>query len=287
VGRIGSALTGVELLTTDDEHQAFAIARRLEELNTERQGLDRRTLDQARRQLDALDLDGKRGLVLWGKGWHPGVIGIVASRIVEETGRPAVLVAVEDGIGKGSGRSIPRFDLHEALTTCEQRGLFRRFGGHKAAAGVTLDADRLPEFAEAFDAAAHARLSVDDLVPELRVDLELPIDAVTDGLEAMLRHFEPHGVGNAAPVLAVRNVHLAAPPRRIGEDGIRLRLRTGTGEVDAIGWGLAWRAPLLDVHVPVDVAFRLERDEYRGANTLLLRLADVVPSRPAGVPAAG
>src|SRR5690606_34827290 len=109
-------------------------------------------LDAARRQLDAVDMSRAFGVVLGGEGWHPGVIGIVASRIVEETGRPAVLVAVADGVGKGSGRSISGFDLHGALTEC--RDLFQRFGGHRAAAGVTMDAAQLPAFAERFAAVA-------------------------------------------------------------------------------------------------------------------------------------
>ena len=278
VGRLGHALRGVELLTADDEHTANTIARELEELNRQRQDIDRATLDQARRQVDALDLDGKRGLVLAGEGWHPGVIGIVASRIVEETARPAVLIAVEDGVGKGSGRSISRFDLHAALTECDADGLFTRFGGHRAAAGVTIPADRIPAFAERFDEVAHARLSVEDLVPELRVDLELAIEEVTDEFETMLRHFEPHGMGNAAPVLVARGVQLAAPPRRVGEDGVRLKLRAGASDLDAIGWGLAWRTAALSMATPVDIAFRLERDEYRGVSRLQARIADVVPA---------
>ncbi len=283
VGRLGSALRGVELLTTDDAHEANVIARELEELNRRRQDLDRATLDAARRQLDRIDLDATYGLVLAGDGWHPGVIGIVASRVVEETGRPAVLVAVENGVGKGSGRSIAAFDLHDALSACDARGLFHRFGGHKAAAGVTLDAAKVPAFAEAFAAVARERLTKDQLVPELRVDLELPLGAVTDALEATLRHLEPHGLGNAAPVLAVRGARLATPPRPVGTDGVRLSFRTPDGgEIGAIGWGMLDRAEGLDVHTPVDVAFRLERDDYRGADRLQLRLADVTPSARTG-----
>ena len=280
VGRLGSALRGVELLTTEDPHAANLIARELEELNRRRQELDQSTLDAARRQLDQLDLDSTYGLVIAGEGWHPGVIGIVASRVVEETGRPAVLVAVENGVGKGSGRSISAFDLHDALTACDARGLFHRFGGHKAAAGVTLDAAKIPAFAEAFAAVARDRLTRDQLVPELRVDLELPLGDVTDALEATLRHLEPHGMGNAAPVLAVRGARLTAPPRPIGRDGVRLAFRTPDGgEIGAIGWGMIDRVDGLDVHTPVDIAFRLERDDYRGADRLQLRLADVVPAR--------
>lgn len=282
VGRLGHALRGVELLTTDDEHVAHGIARELEELNRQRQDLDRATLDQARRQVDQLDLDATYGLVLAGEGWHPGVIGIVASRIVEETARPAVLVALEDGVGKGSGRSIPRFDLHAALTECDADGLFERFGGHKAAAGITIAADRVARFAQRFDEVARARLSAEDLVPELRVDLELPIEEVTEELETMLRHFEPHGIGNAAPVLVARDVELGATPKRVGEDGVRLKLRRADGrELEAIGWGLAARAEGLGPGMRVDVAFRLERDEFRGVSRLQARLADVVRARGA------
>ncbi|MDQ6925528.1 MAG: single-stranded-DNA-specific exonuclease RecJ, partial [Candidatus Eremiobacteraeota bacterium] len=278
VGRLGSALRGVELLTTDDPHAANTIARELEELNRKRQDLDRATLDTARRHVDRIDLDATYGLVIAGDGWHPGVIGIVASRIVEETGRPAVLVAVADGVGKGSGRSIPAFDLHDALAACDAQGLFRRFGGHKAAAGVTLDANKMPAFAEAFGAVARDRLTADQLVPELRVDLEISFGVVTDTLEATLRHLEPHGIGNAAPVLAVRGARLAASPRAIGSDGVRLAFRTPDGgELGAIGWGMVDRVDGLDMHTPVDVAFRLERDDYRGADRLQLRLADIAP----------
>ncbi len=280
VGRLGHALRGVELLTTDDEHVAHAIARELEELNRQRQELDRATLDEARRQVDRLDLDATYGLVLAGEKWHPGVIGIVASRIVEETARPAVLVALEDGVGKGSGRSIARFDLHAALTECDADGLFQRFGGHRAAAGITIAADRIERFAQRFDEVARARLTPEDLVPELRVDLELPIEEVTEDLEAMLRHFEPHGMGNAAPVLVARDVELGATPKRVGEDGVRLKLRRADGrELDAIGWGLAQRAEGLLPGMRVDAAFRLERDEFRGVSRLQARLADVVPAR--------
>ena len=279
VGRLGSGLTGVELLTTDDEHRALEIARELEELNRKRQEVDRETLAQARRQVDALDLDTTYGIVLAGEGWHPGVIGIVASRVVEDTGRPAVLVAVENGVGKGSGRSIPAFDLHAALTTCDARGLFQRFGGHKAAAGVTIESARIPAFAEAFNAVARERLTAADLVPELRVDLEVDLAHVDDALEAMLRHLEPHGLGNAAPVFAARNVRLAGAPRRIGADGMRLAFRTADGgQVGAIAWGIADRLSWLDGETAVDIAFRLERDTFRGADSLQLRVADVTPA---------
>ena len=272
VGRLGHALRGVELLMCEDDAAANRIARELEELNRKRQELDRATLDQARRMLDRLDMDETFGIVLASEQWHPGVIGIVASRVVEETGRPAVLVALQDGEGKGSGRSIPALDLHATLGEC--RDLLLRFGGHRAAAGVTVAAGQVDAFARRFDEAARRRLSREDLVPELRVDLELPIDAVGEELESLLRHFEPFGMGNPSPVLASRGVRLSAAPRVVGSDGLKLCLRTPRGDMEAIGWGMGPRQSELSADSTIDLAYRLERDTYGGASRLVAKIAD-------------
>jgi single-stranded-DNA-specific exonuclease len=273
VGRLGHAIRGVELLLTTSEGEANRIARDLEELNRRRQEMDRAMQRRARELVDTLDLDQTFGIVLAEEGWHPGVIGIVASRVVEETGRPAVLIALHDGEGKGSGRSIGPFDLHAGLGEC--RDLLLRFGGHKAAAGVTIAAGNVPAFAARFNDVARARLAADDLVPDLRVDLELPIELANAELEALLRHFEPFGIGNAAPLLVARGVRLAGPPRPVGQDGVRLRLVAGDGELEALGWGFAPRVAALNLAGPLDVAFRLERDEYRGESRLQAKIVDI------------
>ena len=277
VGRLASALRGVELLLCTSEAEANPIARELEELNRTRQDMDKATLAEARAMLDTVDFTTTRGLVLAANGWHPGVIGIVASRVVEETGRPAVLVALRDGEGKGSGRSIAAFDLHGALTECKD--LLVRYGGHRAAAGVTVREERIAEFAERFNAVACDRLSEGDLVPELRVDLALTLGEATPELEQVLRHFEPFGVGNPGPVFASRLVRLLSAPRRIGPDGIKLRLAAGDGELEAVGWGMAPLAQGLGAGDAVDIAWRLERDEYQGRSRLQAKLADLAPSR--------
>ncbi|HEU4720867.1 MAG TPA: single-stranded-DNA-specific exonuclease RecJ [Gemmatimonadaceae bacterium] len=272
VGRLGHALRGVELLTAQSEHEANTIARELEELNARRQEIDRETLEQARRLVATLDLDDTYGIVLAQEGWHPGVIGIVASRIVEEYGRPTVLIALEGEEGKGSGRSISRFDLHAGIGSCRQ--LLKRFGGHRSAAGVTIARDRIDEFTRCFNEAARAVLSPDDLVPELRIDLEVALADVTPGFEALLRHLEPCGVGNPSPMLVTRGVRLAAPPRVVGQGGLKLRFQTEDAPLEALGWSLGHRIGELDVDRPVDIAFRLERDEYQGVSRLQAKLAD-------------
>ena len=273
VGRLGHALRGVELLLATNEHEANSIARELEELNARRQDIDRAVLDSARRRVMQLDLDETYGIVLAEDGWHPGVIGIVASRLVEEFGRPTVLIGLEGDEGKGSGRSISRFDLHAGIGRC--RHLLKRFGGHRSAAGVTIARDRVAEFASAFNESARSVLSPDDLVPELRIDMEVAIGDLTPGFESLLRHLEPCGVGNPAPVLMTRGVRLAAPPRTVGQGGLKLRLENDGGDpIEALGWSLGARIGEIDMNRPLDIAYRLERDEWQGTSRLQARLAD-------------
>ena len=274
VGRLGNPMRGVELLLTDDSGEANEIARELEELNQRRQSLDRSTLDEAMRIVDTIDLDQTFGLVIAKQGWHAGVIGIVASRIVEQVSRPVVMVALEGDTGKGSGRSISAFDLHAGLTECRQHLV--RFGGHRAAAGITVQTELVPRLQERFNEIARERLTADDLVPEQRIDLDVSVDDLTDDLEKLLQYFEPHGLGNPTPTLALRGVRIDTPPKRIGStDGVRTAVSAERGAIAAIGWRLGERARLLDPAHPVDLAFKLDRDDYRGADRLQLNLVDV------------
>jgi single-stranded-DNA-specific exonuclease len=274
-GRLGHAIRGVELLLARDEHEANVIARELEELNRRRQGEDQRTVERARELVGAMDLDATSGIVLAQEGWHPGVIGIAASRIVEEFGRPTILIALDGAEGKGSGRSISAFDLHAALG--ESRDLLLRYGGHRAAAGLTIARDHVDAFAARFNTVARERLDPEDLVPELHIDLEVSLDDVTPDFEALLRHLEPCGVGNPAPVLVARQVRLAAPPQIVGRTGLKLRLARTRGEFVALGWDMATRAAELSMAQSFDVAFRLERDEWNGESRLQGKLADFRP----------
>jgi single-stranded-DNA-specific exonuclease len=271
-GRLGSALRGVELLMTTSDQEANPIARELEELNAKRQELDRATLERARELVQRMDLASTYGIVLAEQGWHAGVIGIVASRLVEEFGRPTVLVALEGEQGKGSGRSISAFDLHAGLAQCSD--LLIRFGGHRVAAGVTIETERVADFARRFNDIACAQLTENDLVPEMRVDLEIPLDQVDEELEALLRYMEPCGAGNPSPLLVSRGVAVGAPPRVVGKDGLKLLLHSNGRELTALGWGMAPRARELSAGATIDVAYRLERDEYQGESRLQARLAD-------------
>ncbi len=275
VGRIADAKDGLRLLLTDDPAEAAALAARLEELNRERQALDQRILDEALTLIDRdyADPEEHTGLVLAQHGWHAGVIGIVASRVVERFGRPTILIGLDGALGKGSGRSIDAFDLHSALDSCSE--LLERFGGHRMAAGLTIRHDRVAAFRARFNAVARAALTLGDLGSSQRVDLELSLSDVTDELERLGRYLEPCGMGNPSPVYGARQVRLEAP-RTVGGHHLKCVLQGEGRSLDAIAFGWADRVAWLGDGM-VDVAFRLERNLYQGRSSLQARVVALTP----------
>jgi single-stranded-DNA-specific exonuclease len=275
-GRIGESADALRLLITDDDHEAQALAEGLERTNRARQEEDGRTLDEALALLESeYDPGSDFGVVVAAEGWHPGVIGIVASRVVEHVHRPVVLIALDGDKGRGSARSIPGFHLYEALAECAR--LLRRFGGHRQAAGMDLARESLSEFRVAFNAAARARLTDEHLRPVLRPDIELDLAAVDGKLLHWLSYLGPHGVGNPGPLFVARNVTLDRP-RRVGDVHLKATLSSGAGRLDAIGFGFAEQhAPDAVAGKPHDVLFRLELNEWQGASTPQARLVDLRP----------
>ncbi|HEY4101295.1 MAG TPA: single-stranded-DNA-specific exonuclease RecJ [Gemmatimonadales bacterium] len=276
VGRIADAKDGLRLLLTDDPVEAAALADRLETLNRERQALDQRILDDALEVIAAHHADpaAATSIVLAADGWHPGVIGIVASRVVERYGRPTFLIGLDGDMGRGSGRSIDGFDLHAALGACED--LLERFGGHRMAAGLTIRRDRVDAFRDRFNAVAREQLSVEDLGPSQRVDLEVRVDQLTDELERWTRQLEPCGMGNPGAVLGVRNVRVDRTAV-VGTNHLKGRLTDGAVAIETIAFGWADRAaPFIDG--AVDVAVRLERNEWHGRSTLQARALTLAPT---------
>lgn len=291
VGRIDEPMEGLRLLLSDDPAEAATLARKLEALNNERQQLDQRMLEEALEQAEEQGGQSAMAFVLWsdnvdeqGKdGWHAGVVGIVASRVVERYGRPTFLVAVDraTGVGRGSGRSISGFDLHGALHACSD--LLERFGGHRMAAGLTMHRDRIAAFRERLSALVARQLAPDELGPEQRVDLVIGLDEVTPELEQLLGLLEPCGMGNAAPVLGVRDVLLINWRLMPARDPKHLRgdLVAGDVRLPCIGFGWADRLPegwRPGQPVRVDAAFRLEVDTFTGVPLLQARLCALAPA---------
>jgi single-stranded-DNA-specific exonuclease len=206
------------------------------------------------------------------------VIGIVASRVVEHIHRPTVLVAIdEDGArARGSARSIPGFHLYEAVRDCG--ALLERYGGHRQAAGLEVRPDRIAALRDAFNARARAVLAPDDLLPRLRIDLDIHLADITTDLFALLRHFGPFGIGNPSPVFGVRDVRVVRPPRTVGAGHARLVLEQDGARLQAIGFGMAERVRDLDVpRNRLDVVFHLLENRWSGR--LQARLIDARVAR--------
>jgi single-stranded-DNA-specific exonuclease len=206
------------------------------------------------------------------------VIGIVASRVVEHIHRPTVMVAIdEDGMrARGSARSIPGFHLYEAVRACGE--LLERYGGHRQAAGLEVRPDRIAALREAFNARARAVLAPDDLLPRLRIDLDIHLADITTELFALLRHFGPFGIGNPSPVFGVRDVRVVRPPRTVGAGHARLVLEQDGARLQAIGFGMAERIQALDVaRNRLDVVFHLLENRWSGR--LQARLIDARVAR--------
>lgn len=260
-GRLGTAQEALELLLTEDPSRARTLAHSLDLQNRERRMVEDSVLQQAEAQLAAYFDPAQHAAIVVGEtGWHPGVVGIVASRLMKRHHRPTLVIGFdEQGLGKGSGRSIEGLSLVEALTGC---GVYLdKFGGHEMAAGVTLQRDRFTEFRDAFAASAAATLSAEQLQPVLRIDALLALREID--LELLRQHeaLQPFGMANPQPVFAARGVTLVGEPRVMKEKHLSLSLRQGNREQRAVWFGGA-EQPL--PRGPWDVAFQIERNEYQG-----------------------
>ena len=272
-GRLDEAIKGVRLLTTESEWEAKELAEDLERLNRARRDLEAEVLQEALAQVEAREWPG--GIVLYARGWHLGVVGIVAARIMERFHRPTVVIAVnEQGIGKGSARTVPGFDLYQALTAC--RDLLMAFGGHPSAAGITIEEARLPEFSERFSAVAETWIRETQSVPMLHVDSEVLLNEVTLQLIREIGTLHPFGAGNPEPTFAVKGLDVLNA-RVVGEKHLKMTVRQG-GSVpfDSIGFGMnSLEDRGLSLKTPIDVAFTPELNHWNGYDRIQLRIRDI------------
>lgn len=269
------------LLLTDDARAAEArdLAEQLEAENLRRQQEEAEIVTAARRKVDTdPDVGAHAMLVVWGEGWHRGVIGIVASKLVDAYHRPTIVIAVDGDTAYGSGRSIPGFDLLASLEDCGD--LFTKFGGHRHAAGLTMDAGRLKELRRRLTAYADERLEPEDLVPRLRVDGYLPLTAITPRVVEGLRAMEPFGAGNARPVFHTGSVELANVPRVMKTKHLSMSVRQEARVFRAVAWRMADRAEFVTQHrAALDLAFNLTENHYRGEHRVELSVADIRQAR--------
>ncbi|NUN49972.1 MAG: single-stranded-DNA-specific exonuclease RecJ [Candidatus Brocadiae bacterium] len=276
-GRMGSAGLGVELFLTDSEERAQEIVEQLEAANTERQKIEAEIVQQARERVAAeLDLDADPVIVLADDRWHSGVIGIVASKLVEQHYRPTIMIALNGDKGKGSGRSIPAFHLHEALGQCREH--LRSFGGHSHAAGLEISRDSVEALRVRINEAARAVLKPEDLVPKLSIDMDVRMDQLTRDVVKEIQMLEPHGFGNPAPVMASANLRVAGEPKIIGKthDHLSFYVTQGGASLKAIAFGMADRYDDLQMNKrrPLSLAFAPILNEWQGRETVELQVKD-------------
>ncbi|MFQ5483412.1 MAG: DHH family phosphoesterase, partial [Nitrospinaceae bacterium] len=277
-GRLGKADAGFHLLVTEDPDAAMRLAGELDALNT----LRKKTQDEVQEEAEYLlqrevDLEEDRVIVLESPNFHPGVIGIVASRLVEKHFRPVVLVAFAGGVGKGSARSIPSFHLHRAFTECADHLL--QFGGHAYAAGLTIEKNRLEGFREALNAVGCRVLRAEHLIPEIRIDAEVTLKELDWELFREVRQLEPYGQLNPTPVFLARGT-TCKNPRVIGKgrDHVRFTAGQGAARLEAVGFGMAaaWRG--LESKDRLDLVFELHSNDFSGVPKLELKLLDLRPA---------
>ena len=275
-GRLGDANRAVELFVTENEHKAKLLAKELDEENKRRQMIQQAVVDEALLKVNAeADLNNENALVLADQGWHPGVVGIVASKIKEEFNRPSVIIAMENEIGKGSARSIPGFDLYTALTSCREH--LEGYGGHPMAAGLTLSANQLGDFKKAFINVANECLTKENLQATLTLDSEMTLHDITPRFMEFLDKLSPYGPGNMRPKFAVRNVEITGAPKVIGKTGehLRFKVKQGLKSFSAIGFGLSKKYELLITGQPVDIACVVETNEWQGNTSIQLNVRDI------------
>ncbi len=275
-GRMGDANRTVELLTTSDKNRAEELASILVRENKRRQLIQEDILNDAIRQVYAqVDLGNSKVVIVGSKGWHPGVIGIVASRIKDEFSRPAIVIAFdEDGIGKGSARSIPKLDLYDALAYASK--FLEGFGGHPMAAGLTVLEDRFENFKSLFLRNVNKILSDDDLIPVISIDGEMELKDINPRFMRFLEKLGPFGPGNMRPKFMSRNLQVSGQPRLMGKgEHIRFIVSQNGRNYPAVGFKLSSHYEDLIRGVPIDLAYVVEVNEWQGQSNIQLNVRDI------------
>lgn len=277
-GRLNNGLVALELLLSDCPDQARTMAQALDEANTERRNIEKDIFDEALEELEACFTPAQRGIVLAREGWHPGVIGIVASKIQGRYQRPVVIIAAnDDGIGRGSARANGGFDMVAAFRDCQEHLV--KFGGHRSAAGLTIKMDQVKDFCTSFENAAREQLGDGEIISEFRIDVMAAFSEIDAPLLHAIAKMEPLGHENPPPVFCTMGVEVIGTSVRILKDQhLKLNFRQGGVTLPAIGFNMAERFYTEDLTGAVDIAFTPQFNHWRGETTIQLLLKDIRPA---------
>lgn len=272
-GRIGSPELALRLVLAETQEEAKELAGILNQENSFRQRLQEGILKEAVSKIEG-EFNFKRHkiIVVWGQDWHPGVIGIVASKIVDRFYRPTIVLNVQDGIARGSGRSIENFHLFDAVYKC--KGLLENFGGHEAACGLTISRDNIEKFRDSINLVAHDMLTPQDLIPKIEVDMELPLFCINRELINELQLLEPFGVGNPQPLFLSTNLKLKNSPTEFGRNGIKMWVTDKTVTCEAICFNAEGMASYAQELNSVDLVYYPKIREISGVATVRLEIED-------------
>jgi single-stranded-DNA-specific exonuclease len=274
-GRLGCARLVVDLLTTPSAERARELTRFLEDQNLQRQSLERKILAEARAQIETNEIHRGSALVLASENWHAGVVGIVASRLTDLFGRPSLVIAINGDLGVGSGRSVPGLDLSAALSQCGE--VLASHGGHAAAAGFKVQRDRIDELRARFNEVVGWHRPNSTPAPELLLDAEVPLSALTPGLVAQLDRLEPYGAHNPRPKFLATDLQIVGEPRKVGggERHLSFRVRQGTTNIRAIAFGCGERCDeIVSDSGRCCIAFTPRINEWNGNRSVEMDVAD-------------
>ena len=273
-GRLGSPHTSLELLLTDDIDKANELAKTLGVENKNRQKMEELVLRQAVARVERdIDFKNQRVIVLEDDSWHKGVIGIVASRLVDRFYRPTVIISIDGNEGRGSCRSIRNFNLFDALSDCSRH--LKNYGGHSYAAGLTIEKNRLDDFRQTINDIANKRILPQDLIPCLNIDAEMPISALNQKLLKELDGLSPFGTGNPKPVFVSRNLKIRNIPQALRRSTIKMWVTDGKVTAEAIGFNMADFMPSDPLNQKIDIAYTYDLNVYKGITSIKLQLKDL------------
>ena len=274
-GRMGHQEEALNLLLSKEENEVKKLTQKINEYNKTRQEIEKNIYNEAIEQIEKEGNDNKNTIVVFGKGWHHGVIGIVSSKITELYFKPSILLCEEDGKCKGSGRSIPGFDLHEALMECNDT--IDKFGGHAMAVGININKEKIEEFKEKFEKIAKEK-EVDKIIPILNLDAEIKLDDVNKEMVDSLKELEPFGEANKMPIFAFRNLKIDSIRSLSEGKHLKLSVKDNKNIINAIGFNMGALADIYRIGDRVDIAGNLEINSFNGVDSIQINIKDIMKS---------
>ena len=274
-GRMGHADEALKLFLSKDIYEVNELTKKLNDYNSLRQEKEKAIYEDAINQIETNKLNEKNAIIIAGENWHHGVIGIVSSKITELYFKPSILLCYEDDLAKGSGRSIPGFDLHEALMKCQNT--IERFGGHSMAVGITIKRDKFEEFSEQFEKIAKDA-KIDEIIPIINIDAKINLSEINKEMVASLKQLEPFGEGNKTPIFAFKNLKIDSIRALSEGKHIKMTLKDGNVIINAIGFNLGYLADEYRIGDKIDVVGTFEINSFNGVDNLQINIKDVMKS---------